>query len=43
MMWLFLIFTILTWHLKKFMVCLFGGKIGWMEKFGEKMEMKAFL
>ena len=23
--------------------CLFGGEIGWMENFGEKMEMKTFL
>ena len=24
-------------------MCLFGGEIGWMENFGEKMGMKTFL
>ena len=24
-------------------VCLFGGEIGWMENFGEKMGRKTFL
>ena len=29
--------------LRSFRVCLFGGEIGWMKNFEEKMRMKTFL
>ena len=38
-----IIIKILISHLINVRVCLFGGETGWIENFGEKIEMKTFL
>ena len=42
MIYLFNFYTKDTKIIVSFRVCLFGGEIGWIENFGEKIGMKIF-